>query len=258
MVFFIRFIVLTGLLFLIDIIPWTKQHIVDVWTTILAYISAYIMQLFDADVISQGIDIIHKASGKGVRIEAGCNGIEATIILLAAIFALEIKSPPASDKKRLSDFFAKLVIAIMIFFTINTMANILKVHIPYLSNFILNITFIVLCITALTILWLSPVILEPVASRQSRIQLLIFKVVSSILAFMAIQSLNTLRIICLYYLYLWNEAWFEFAHLYLWPALLIIDAIIVFLYWLYRVQLKYPFEIAEDSQNADTLAIKER
>jgi exosortase H (IPTLxxWG-CTERM-specific) len=47
----------------------------------------------------------------------------------------------------------------------------------------------------------------------------------------AIQVLNLLRLISLFYLGQINYAVFEFAHLYLWETLIIIDAIVVFALW---------------------------
>ena len=52
------------------------------------------------------------------------------------------------------------------------------------------------------------------------------------LGFVAIQALNLVRIISLFYLGQWNQTWFEWFHLYLWQALIIIDALVVFLIWL--------------------------
>jgi len=49
--------------------------------------------------------------------------------------------------------------------------------------------------------------------------------------FLAIQALNIVRIISLFYLLQWDKEWFEWAHLYLWQALIILDALIVFIIW---------------------------
>ncbi|HCB13493.1 MAG TPA: exosortase H [Gammaproteobacteria bacterium] len=51
------------------------------------------------------------------------------------------------------------------------------------------------------------------------------------LSFVAIQALNLIRIISLFYLLQWNPTWFEWAHLYLWQALIILDGLIVYLLW---------------------------
>ena len=50
--------------------------------------------------------------------------------------------------------------------------------------------------------------------------------------FLAIQSLNLVRIISLFYLGQWDPTWYEWFHLYLWQALIVLDALVVFLLWL--------------------------
>jgi len=50
--------------------------------------------------------------------------------------------------------------------------------------------------------------------------------------FVAIQALNIVRIASLFDLGQWSEAWFEFAHLYLWQTLIMLDALVVWLPWI--------------------------
>ena len=50
--------------------------------------------------------------------------------------------------------------------------------------------------------------------------------------FLAIQGMNLLRIITLFYLGQWNKTAFDWAHLYIWQALIMLDVLIVFLIWL--------------------------
>ena len=45
------------------------------------------------------------------------------------------------------------------------------------------------------------------------------------------RTLNLARILSLYYLGLWHPVLFEWAHLYIWQALIMLDALIVFLVW---------------------------
>jgi exosortase H (IPTLxxWG-CTERM-specific) len=52
------------------------------------------------------------------------------------------------------------------------------------------------------------------------------------LGFVAIQALNLVRIISLFYLGQWNRVWFDWFHLYLWQALIVLDALVAFLIWL--------------------------
>jgi exosortase H (IPTLxxWG-CTERM-specific) len=58
------------------------------------------------------------------------------------------------------------------------------------------------------------------------------KLVGIGLGFVAIQALNLVRIISLFYLGQWNRTWFDWFHLYLWQALIVLDALVVFLIWL--------------------------
>jgi exosortase H (IPTLxxWG-CTERM-specific) len=48
----------------------------------------------------------------------------------------------------------------------------------------------------------------------------------------AVQAVNILRIISLFYLGQWNMKWFEFAHLYLWQGLIMLDVLVVWLLWI--------------------------
>jgi exosortase H (IPTLxxWG-CTERM-specific) len=52
-----------------------------------------------------------------------------------------------------------------------------------------------------------------------------------VLGTLAVQALNIIRVITLYYLNIWNAHWFELAHVYLWQTLIILDAFIFFLLW---------------------------
>lgn len=49
---------------------------------------------------------------------------------------------------------------------------------------------------------------------------------------LAVQLLNLIRVISLFYLGQWNIKVFEWAHLYLWQALIMLDVLIIFLIWL--------------------------
>jgi exosortase H (IPTLxxWG-CTERM-specific) len=150
--FFIIFSVLLIGLFTIEILQPAEKYVIIPFTSLVADISVWMVQVFDENVIATGNVIRDKVSGFGVRIERGCNGLEAVIILFSAIFAF-----PAPLKNKLIGFVA---------------------------------------------------------------------------GFFAIQILNLVRIISLYYLGQWNYAAFEWFHLYLWQALIILDAMVVWLIWL--------------------------
>lgn len=52
------------------------------------------------------------------------------------------------------------------------------------------------------------------------------------IGFLAIQALNLVRIISLFYMGQWDKTWFDWFHLYLWQALIVLDALAVWLIWL--------------------------
>jgi exosortase H (IPTLxxWG-CTERM-specific) len=52
------------------------------------------------------------------------------------------------------------------------------------------------------------------------------------IGFVAIQGLNVVRVISLFYLGQWNDAVFRVAHGYLWQGLIMLDVLIVWLLWI--------------------------
>jgi exosortase H (IPTLxxWG-CTERM-specific) len=150
--FFVLFTVLLVGLFTLEILQPVEKFVILPFTSFIADVSVAIIKWFDQDVIATGNVIRDQASGFGVRIERGCNGVEALIILFAAIFAF-----PAPFKNKVMGF---------------------------------------------------------------------------VVGFFAIQVLNLVRIISLFYLGQWNQTAFEWFHLYLWQALIILDALVVWLVWL--------------------------
>jgi exosortase H (IPTLxxWG-CTERM-specific) len=150
--FFVLFSVLLVGLFTLEILQPAEKYVILPFTSFIADISAWILQFFDDNVVAISNIIRDKTTGFGVRIERGCNGVEALIILFAAIFAF-----PAPFKHKLIGF---------------------------------------------------------------------------TIGFFAIQALNMVRIVSLFYLGQWNQVAFEWFHLYLWQALIILDALVVWLVWL--------------------------
>jgi exosortase H (IPTLxxWG-CTERM-specific) len=149
--FFLGFLVLQAVLFGAELTPWAQHWFVTPWTDTLAAISADIVKLFDPQVVADGKVLQSVRNGFAVSIEAGCNGVEATIVLIAAILAF-----PAPWKRKLVGLAAGIV---------------------------------------------------------------------------AVQGLNIIRVISLFYLGQWNFHAFEFAHLYVWQALIMLDVLIVWLLW---------------------------
>lgn len=54
------------------------------------------------------------------------------------------------------------------------------------------------------------------------------KLKGMLLGALAIQLANTLRVISLFYLNQWNQAWFEWMHLYVWETLIMLLGLAVF------------------------------
>jgi len=150
--FFVLFSVLLVGLFTLEILQPVEKYVILPFTSLIADISVWLIQLFDDNVVASANVIRDKATGFGIRIERGCNGVEALIILFSAIFAF-----PAPLKNKLLGF---------------------------------------------------------------------------AVGFFAIQALNLVRIVSLFYLGQWNQVAFEWFHLYLWQALIILDALVVWLVWL--------------------------
>lgn len=150
--FFIIFIIILVSLFTAELTEPVQNAIVVPWTKVLTQLSAAIITLFDSNVLSFGKIIQNTTNDFAVSIEAGCNGIEAAIVLIAAMLAF-----PAPWKHR---------------------------------------------------------------------------VVGILVGLFAVQSLNIVRVISLFYLGQWNMDAFNWAHLYLWQALIMLDVLIVWLVWI--------------------------
>lgn len=175
------------------------------WTELLADISAAIITLFDDGVTASGVQILTDPSTNsqnfaGVQIVAGCNGIEAWLVLVAAIMAF----PPYSEIKG-----RWILLGIAAFLLVP----------PYQGYWLYK------ALGALTFLFATQ-LFSPIGRQ---------KLMGVIIGFFAIQSLNVVRVISLFYLGQWDKEIFDFAHYYLWQALIILDAFVVFLIWLSRL-----------------------
>jgi exosortase H (IPTLxxWG-CTERM-specific) len=144
------FVALLALSFGLELTPFAQAHVVAPWTDAVARVAGQLMRAFDASIATSGNVI--GSSAFAVSIEAGCNGLEATLVLVAAIVAF-----PAPWKHRARG----IVIGVL-----------------------------------------------------------------------AVQALNIVRVASLYYLGAWNRAVFEWAHLYLWQALIMLDVLIVWVVWM--------------------------
>ena len=149
--FFVVFILVQLVLFGIELTQPVQQHVVLPVTAALARVCAWAVSLFDPGVVSYGKVLMNPKNGFAVSVEPGCNGIEAFIVLTAAIIAF-----PAPWKHRL---------------------------------------------------W------------------------GLLIGFFAVQLLNIIRVISLFYLGQWDMDVFDFAHEYLWQALIMLDVLVVWLVW---------------------------
>jgi exosortase H (IPTLxxWG-CTERM-specific) len=70
----------------------------------------------------------------------------------------------------------------------------------------------------------------------------IHKAKGLLLGGVAIQSINILRFISLFYLLQYNRPLFDFAHDYLWESLVMLDALVVFWLWVHQVFRSYPIQ----------------
>jgi exosortase H (IPTLxxWG-CTERM-specific) len=139
-------------LFTLELLEPVQAALIVPFTGLLAEISATLITPFDDAVMFSGKILQDARTGFAVSIESGCNGIEASIVLFAAVLAF-----PAPWRYRLA------AIAI---------------------------------------------------------------------GFLTIQIMNIGRIISLYYLGQWNLDVFTWIHLYLWPALIMLDVLVVFMLYL--------------------------
>ncbi|TCO75511.1 exosortase H [Chromatocurvus halotolerans] len=150
--FFLLFLIIQAVLFTAELTPPGQQYVVQPFTGGLASVSALLIGLTGRDISSSGVLIHDLQTGFGVEIAAGCNGVEAMILLLAVMLAF-----PAPWRYRVAGITAGML---------------------------------------------------------------------------AIQGLNLLRIISLFYLGMRYPRAFDWAHLYLWQALIMLDVVVVFLLWI--------------------------
>jgi exosortase H (IPTLxxWG-CTERM-specific) len=57
------------------------------------------------------------------------------------------------------------------------------------------------------------------------------KILGVCFGLVSLHFLNVVRIISLFYLGQWSEVAFDWAHLYIWQALIMLDVFIVFIFW---------------------------
>ena len=83
--YIVIFVITLVVLFAAELTAPVQAAVIVPFTTFIAKISAGMMSFFDGSVISFGKVIQNKENGFAVSIEAGCNGVEAVIVLAAAV-----------------------------------------------------------------------------------------------------------------------------------------------------------------------------
>ena len=164
------FVLLLALAFGLELTPWAQAFVVTPWTDTVARVSGALMRTFDASITTSGNVIGSNASPFAVAIEAGCNGVEAAIVLISAMLAF-----PAPWKHRAIGILAGLL---------------------------------------------------------------------------AVQLLNVVRVISLFYLGQWSTRAFEWAHLYVWQGLIMLDVLIVWLLWIRTLPTAAPFAAGVEPRTA--------
>jgi len=86
--FFIIFSVLLIGLFTLEILQPAEKYVILPFTSLIADISVWIVQVFDDNVIANGNVIRDKVSGFGVRIERGCNGLILNLVRIISLYYL--------------------------------------------------------------------------------------------------------------------------------------------------------------------------
>ena len=94
--FLVLFLVIQAVLFGAQLTPWGQDYFVTPWTNGLAHFCAQLVAIVDPSAIATGKILRSATNGFAVSIEAGCNGVEATLVLIAAILAF-----PSTWKQKL-------------------------------------------------------------------------------------------------------------------------------------------------------------
>ena len=112
--FLLIFCSVLAVLFAIEMLNPVQEAVIHPFTVVLADVSTAVILPFDDTVIAQGRILRDATTGFAVSIEAGCNGVEAAIVLIAGIVAF-----PASIRHK--------VIAILAGFLFVQALNIVRI-----------------------------------------------------------------------------------------------------------------------------------
>ena len=95
--FMLLFLLCLTALFVAELLQPVDRHVIVPFTSAIADVCVWIVGLFDPHAIAHGKILQSTTSGFAISIERGCNGVEAVIILIAAILAF-----PAPWKHKLA------------------------------------------------------------------------------------------------------------------------------------------------------------
>ena len=149
--FLVTFILVAMVGFAIEVTPWFDTHVITPLIAGITFMAGSVIQAFGGVALLSG-NVIRHTGGFAIAVANGCSGIEAVILLSAAVLAF-----PAPWRSRLWGL------------TLGTLA---------------------------------------------------------------VMSINLLRVISLYYLGQYSREWFDWAHLYAWDILIMLDVLMVFLVWI--------------------------
>ena len=90
--FLLVFCGVLGGLFAVELLKPVQEAVIQPFTGLLASISTALILPFDETVIAQGRVLRDATTGFAVSIEAGCNGVEAAIVLIAGIVAFPART----------------------------------------------------------------------------------------------------------------------------------------------------------------------
>ena len=102
--FLFIFCTVLGSLFAIEMLKPVQEAVIQPFTGLLAALSTALILPFDDTVIAQGRILRDAATGFAVSIEAGCNGVEAAIVLIAGILAFPASLQTQSWSRSLAGF----------------------------------------------------------------------------------------------------------------------------------------------------------
>ena len=120
--FLFIFCTVLGSLFAIEMLKPVQEAVIQPFTGLLAALSTALILPFDDTVIAQGRILRDATTGFAVSIEAGCNGVEAAIVLIAGVLAF-----PASIRN-------KLVAILAGFFFVQTLNIVRIISLFYLGQ----------------------------------------------------------------------------------------------------------------------------